>query len=77
MSRRDVLLLRAASLWTFFVWGVFVRNLVGNDEEGFAFKAVHLTLAVISVAFAVGIWRAASKASRTLKAREDAPSRSQ
>lgn len=75
MSRRDVLLLRSASIWTFFVWAVFVRNLLGNNDRGFAFKAVHVTLAVISVAFGLGMWRVASRAARSLRGREEAASR--
>ncbi len=75
MSRRDVLLLRSASIWTFFIWAVFVRNLIGNDEEGAGFKVVHLTLAVVSVALAAAIWRVAAKGARAAKAREGAVSR--
>lgn len=74
MSRRDVFLLRSASIWTFFVWAVFVRNLLGNGDRGFAFKAVHVTLAAVSVAFGVGMWRVASKAARNVRAREETPS---
>lgn len=75
MSRRDVLLLRAASLWTFFVWGVFVRNLLKDGDRAVGFKVVHVTLAVVSVAFAVGMWRVASKAARNARARAEAASR--
>ncbi len=75
MSRRDVLLLRAASLWTSFVWAVFVKNLLGDRGRAVGFKVVHVTLAVISVTFAVGMWRVASKAARGLRAREEAASR--
>ncbi len=62
MSRRDTLLLRATALWTFFIWAVFVRNLLRDDARPAGFKAVHLTLAAVSVALAVGIWRVASRA---------------
>ncbi len=62
MSRRDTLLLRATALWTFFIWAVFVRNLLRDDTRNAAFKAVHLTLAVVSVVLAVGIWRVATRA---------------
>ena len=74
MSRRDVLLLRAASLWTLFVWAVFVRNLLKDSDRPVGFKVVHLTLAVISVAFAVGMWLVASKAARNARAREEVAS---
>ncbi len=62
MSRRDIWLLRATALWTFFIWAVFVRNLLRDDTRAASFKAVHLTLAVVSVALAVGIWRVATRA---------------
>lgn len=60
MSRRDTLLLRATSAWTLLIWAVFVKNQIGSDET-FGFKAVHLTLAVVSMALAVVVWRVASR----------------
>ncbi len=68
MSRRDIWLLRATALWTFFIWAVFVRNLLRDETRATSFKVVHLTLAVVSVALAVGIWRVATRA--RAKARE-------
>ena len=68
MSRRDTLLLRATALWTLFIWAVFVRNLLRDHTRNAAFKAVHVTLAVVSVALAGGIWRVATKATRATKA---------
>ncbi len=70
MSRRDIVLLRATALWTFLIWAVFVRNLLRDDTRNAGFKAVHLTLAVVSVALAVGIWRVASRGARVTKARD-------
>jgi hypothetical protein len=64
MPRRDRLLLRLAAVWTVFIWSVFVRNLLGDPTHSAGFKAVHLTLAVVSVAFAVAIWRVAARAGR-------------
>jgi hypothetical protein len=72
MSRRDTLLLRATALWTFFIWAVFVRNLAKDDTHGAAFKAVHLTLAVVSVALGVAIWRVATRARNSRRANERA-----
>jgi hypothetical protein len=74
MSRRDTLILRGTSLWTFFIWGVFVRNLLGDDSRGAGFKAVHLTLAVVSVALAVAIWRVATRNGRRARERAGTPS---
>ncbi len=64
MSRNESLVLRAAAVWTVFVWSVFVRNLIGDDEHSTGFKVVHLTLAVVSVAFAAAIWRVAARSRR-------------
>lgn len=64
MSRRDSLVLRAAAVWTVFIWFVFVRNMLKDGTRSVGFKAVHFTLAIVSVAFAVGIWRVASRVAR-------------
>jgi hypothetical protein len=64
MSRRDTLVLKLAAGWTVFIWAVFVRNLLRDDTRAVGFKVVHLTLAVVSVAFAVAIWRIATRSSR-------------
>lgn len=55
MSRRDALLIRAFAGWTIFIWATRILNILrDNDpEHGFGFKAVHVVLAGISVAFAV------------------------
>ncbi len=78
MSRRDTLILRGTALWTFFIWAVFVRNLLGDETRGAGFKAVHLTLAVVSVGLAVAIWRVATRAGtrngRRARARAGTPS---
>ncbi|MEW6154163.1 MAG: hypothetical protein AB1673_09285 [Actinomycetota bacterium] len=64
MARRDSLVLRLAALWTVFIWTFFVRNLLGDPTHSAGFKAVHLTLAVVSIGFAAAIWRVASRGSR-------------
>ncbi len=64
MTRTESLVLRSAAVWTVFVWSVFVRNLIGDDEHSTGFKVVHLTLAVVSVGFAVAIWRVATRSRR-------------
>ncbi|MCU1430058.1 MAG: hypothetical protein JWL83_4058 [Actinomycetia bacterium] len=61
MSRRAAKVLIAAGIWTLYVWVTRMWN-IAHDSHGFAFKAVHGVLAVISCAFgiAVGVigWRA-------------------
>jgi hypothetical protein len=74
MSRRDTLVLRLAAGWTVFIWAVFVRNLLRDDTRALGFKVVHLTLAVVSVAFAVAIWRIATRSSRRVRERAGTPS---
>ncbi len=56
MTRRQSLLLYAFSAWTVWVWGTRVWNILGDDTRSNGFKAVHVVLAVISVALAVAAW---------------------
>jgi hypothetical protein len=74
MSRRDTLVLKLAAGWTVLIWAVFVRNLLRDDTRAVGFKVVHLTLAVVSVAFAVAIWRIATRSSRRSGERAGTPS---
>ena len=54
MKLRNATYLRVVAVWTFFVWIVFVKNIIGDDHS-FGFKAVHVALAAISIALAVGV----------------------
>ena len=74
MARRDIAVLRATAVWTVFIWAVFVRNLLGDDTRTVGFKVVHLTLAVVSVALAVAVWRVASRSARRERERAGTPS---
>jgi hypothetical protein len=56
VPKRDALVIRAFAVWTVYVWGTRIWNVIGDDGRGFAFKAVHVALAVVSVAFAVATW---------------------
>ncbi len=53
MQFRNAVFLRAFAVWTIFVWVTRIKN-VFDQDRGFGFIAVHLALAVISVAFAAG-----------------------
>jgi len=53
MSKNHALVLRAFAVWTVYVWGTRIWNVIGDDTRGFAFKAVHVVLALISVGVAV------------------------
>ncbi|MHB8670970.1 MAG: hypothetical protein ACYDAD_10520 [Acidimicrobiales bacterium] len=55
--RRDRVVVRAAALWTAFVWLVFIRNLARDHTHSTGFKAVHGALAVVSLGFAAALWR--------------------
>ena len=61
MSSRDRLWLRVTVIWTLFVWLVFTKNIVGDPKHSFGFKAVHVALAVVSIALALGVWAIASR----------------
>ena len=54
MSRRDAIILQSAAAWTLFIWVTRIRNILGDETRDTAFKVVHVALAVVSVAFAVG-----------------------
>ena len=74
MSRSETLLLRAAALWTVFVWGIFLRNLLfGDTDRSTGFKVVHSVLAVVSLAFAAVIWSVATRSRRRVDDRVGTP----
>lgn len=56
MLARHALVLRAFALWTVWVWGTRIWNVLGDSERSFGFKAVHVALAAVSVMFAVATW---------------------
>ena len=61
MSSRDRIVLRAFSLWSVFVWGVLIRNMLKDHTHGTGFRVVHIALAVVSISFAVATWLIASR----------------
>ena len=71
MPWRDALILRTAAVWTVLVWGVFVRNIVTDDDQSTGFKVVHVLLAIMSVLFALAIWTVAARNRRGRKERAD------
>jgi divalent metal cation (Fe/Co/Zn/Cd) transporter len=71
VSFRDATLLRGAALWTVFVWGTRIANILGDSSHSFGFKAVHTLLAIISVVFALAIWTVASRGRRRAQTGED------
>jgi hypothetical protein len=74
MSRRDALLLRAFAGWTIFIWATRILNILrdGDPDHGFGFKAVHVVLAAVSVAFAVAAIGAVGRSRRRAAVGSDA-----
>ncbi len=72
VTRSQRLVLRAFALWTVYVWGTRIWNIIGDDTQSAAFKAVHSVLAVISVAFAVATWVIVSNVQRKARGRQPA-----
>lgn len=59
-ARRPQVLL-AASAWTLWVWGTRVLLTLNDDDASTGFKVVHISLAGVSIAFALAVgwigWR--------------------
>ena len=53
MQLRNAIFLRSFAVWTIFVWVMRIKN-VFDQDRGFGFVAVHVALALVSVAFAAG-----------------------
>lgn len=66
MSRRDALLLRGFAGWTIFIWSTRILNILrdSDPDHGFGFKAVHVVLAAVSVAFALAALGVVARARR-------------
>jgi hypothetical protein len=64
VTRRAAVFLYAFAGWTVFVWVVFIRNITKDHTHSTGFKVVHITLAVISIAFAAGCFAVVGRARR-------------
>lgn len=67
MTRTQAIVLRTAALWTFYVWGTRIFNIVQDPVHSAAFKLVHSALALVSVLFAIAIMVITSKNRRGTK----------
>ena len=56
MTKGQANFLRAFAVWTVFVWGTRIKNVFDGDRS-WQFITVHVALALVSVAFALGTWR--------------------
>jgi hypothetical protein len=57
----QAIVLRAAALWTFYVWATRIWNIVQDPGHSMAFKLVHSALALVSILFAIAILVVTSK----------------
>jgi hypothetical protein len=57
MSKRAAVFLYVTVGWTLWVWSVLIRNMMEDHVHTFSFRAVHITLAIISITFAAITWR--------------------
>jgi hypothetical protein len=64
VSRRAAAFLYAFAAWTVFVWAVFIRNISKAHRYSWGFKAVHIGLAIVSIAFAAGCFRVVHRSRR-------------
>jgi hypothetical protein len=74
VSRTDALILRTAAAWTIFIWVTRINNILGDETRSSGFKAVHVVLALVSVAFAVAILGVASRNRRRARDKAATPS---
>jgi len=54
MQLRNATFLRIVAGWTLFVWAVLIKNMIGDSDHSVGFRAVHIGLALISIALAAG-----------------------
>jgi Na+/melibiose symporter-like transporter len=64
VTRRAAAFLYVFAGWTVFVWVVFIKNIAKGHQFSTGFKAVHITLAVISIAFAAGCFTVVRRSRR-------------
>ena len=77
MTRRAAVYLYTFAGWTLFVWVVFIRNISKDHTHTTGFKVVHITLAVISIAFAAGCVAVVRRTRRSRDQATDPPKASQ
>ena len=73
MTRRVATFLRVFAGWTVFVWVVFIRNISRDRTRTTGFRVVHIGLAIISLAFAIGTFVVVSRSRARQAAASDEP----
>ena len=64
MTTRERLVLRVFALWTVYVWGTRIWNILGDESRSVGFKVVHVVLALVSVVLAAASWVVVSRVRR-------------
>ncbi len=64
LTRRQIRILLAASVWTLYVWISRLVIMAGQDEST-GFKVVHAGLAFVSIGFALAIGKIGLEAYRS------------
>ena len=67
MGKSAIWILRISAIWSIWVWSVLVRNMVVAKNDTFAFRAVHIVLAIISFGFAIATLVIAHRIAKSLK----------
>ncbi|TAN28774.1 MAG: hypothetical protein EPN30_03010 [Actinomycetota bacterium] len=70
MTKKHVWILRATSVWTFYVWAVLIRNMIIDKTNTLGFRGVHIGLAIISIALAAIAWRISNFMAKEIKLRK-------
>jgi hypothetical protein len=71
MTKGQAVLLRVFAIWTIWVWGTRIFNIL-RDDHGAGFKAVHTVLAVVSIALAIATLVVVSRIRRAKTTGRDA-----
>jgi uncharacterized membrane protein len=74
VTRSQATLLRVFALWTIWVWGTRIWNILSGDEST-GFKVVHTVLAAVSVALAVAALVVVSRVRRRALQRQSEAAR--
>jgi hypothetical protein len=65
VTRRSAAYLYVFAGWTVFVWVVFIKNITKAHQFSSGFKAIHITLAIISIVFAAGCFYVVGRTRRS------------
>ncbi len=54
-KKNIVWFLRGNAVWTFIVWGRFIKTMIKDKEHSLGFKVVHISLGLISIVLGLGL----------------------